>query len=91
MYSPKSQQTIKAQTCERKTKALKNNIKEPKTTTASIQKENTQLNNAVLELKCRSMRNNIIISGLEEDEEEDSTITEQKVITFLKDSENAGR
>jgi hypothetical protein len=31
----------------------------------------------VLEIKCRSMRNNIVISGLKE-EEEDSTITEQK-------------
>ncbi|CAL8269707.1 unnamed protein product [Arctogadus glacialis] len=30
------------------------------------------------------MRNNIVISGLEEDEKEDSTITEQKVKTFLK-------
>ena len=49
-------------------KALEKNIKELKTTTASIQKENKLLNNAVLELKCRSMGNNIVISGLEEDE-----------------------
>ena len=67
-----------------KNKALEMNIKELKTTTSSIQRENKQLNNAVLELKCRSMRNNIVISGLEEDVKEDSTITEQKVKTFLK-------
>lgn len=68
-----------------KNKTLEKNLNELKTTTALVQKENKRLNNAVLELKWRSMRNNIVISGLEEEEEEDSTITEQKVKTFLKD------
>ena len=72
-----------------KNKALKMNIKELKTTTSSIQRENKQLNNAVLELKCRSMRNNIVISGLEEDEKEDSTITKGENLPERL-SENAG-
>lgn len=47
-------------------------------TTASIQKEDKRLNNAVLELKLWNMRNDIVILGLRK-------MRRRKVKTFLKD------
>lgn len=74
---------------EKKNKELEDDVKKWKETSLNVTKcqtENKKLNTALLDLKCRSMRNNIVITGLDEDPKEDYAITERKVKVFLKDS-----
>lgn len=64
-------------------KALKATVNTLKSTTEEIQSENKRIKSEILDLKCRSMRNNIVIMGLNEEEKETYLGTENLVKTFL--------
>ena len=50
---------------------LKKEVKDLQITTVKLEVENKHLRESILDLKCRSMRNNIVISGMREEEAED--------------------
>ncbi|KAK7896391.1 hypothetical protein WMY93_021716 [Mugilogobius chulae] len=59
-----------------------NNLKQLTTT---LQKDNTHLSESILDLQCRSMRDNIIIHGIPEENKETYQVTEQLVKKFMTD------
>lgn len=60
-----------------------NNLKE---LTTELQEKNDTMSNDILEMQCRSMRNNIIIHGLPETNKETYQSTEQLVKSFMKEN-----
>lgn len=65
-------------------KSLKMTVNNLTLTTEEIQKENKRIKSELLDLKCRSMRNNIVIMGLNEEENETYLGTERLVKQFMK-------
>lgn len=63
---------------------LKTNVSTLQTTTEKLCKENKQMKAELLDLKCRSMRNNIVVMGVKEEETENYTVTENLLKQFMK-------
>lgn len=64
--------------------ALRSTVDSLQTETAWLTNENKQLKADLLDLQCRSMRNNIVIWGIKEEEKEDYIATENLVKEFMK-------
>ena len=69
---------------QKENKNLNEKLTQLATATARLTKENQELRSAVLDLRCRSMRNNVVINGIPESPREDYEKTEKKVLEFLE-------
>lgn len=64
--------------------ALRSTVDSLQTETTRLTSENKQLKAEMLDLQCRSMRNNVVIWGIKEEEKEDYIVTENLVKEFMK-------
>lgn len=63
---------------------LKTTVDSLQTEMTRISNENKQMKAEMLEIQCRSMRNNIVIMGMKEEKKEDYKATENTVKEFMK-------
>ncbi|CAL9684727.1 unnamed protein product [Knipowitschia caucasica] len=64
--------------------SLRNEVNQLKTLTAHLQQDSVNAQNHILDLQCRSIRDNFIIHGLPEQQNKSYQSTEHLVKTFLK-------
>lgn len=66
--------------------SLKKTVNSLQAEVKHLTKSNKEMKNDILEIQCRSMQNNIVIMGFEEQETEDNSATENLVKTFMKEN-----